>query len=306
MHTKSEMNEDYIKTVNKILSYIDENLDADFSLETIAKITFYSPFHLHRIFKAITNETLNAYIIRKRIERAAIQLIHKRMMTIAEIALNNGFNSNASFTRSFHKLYGKSPTDFRKTYSDKNSKISKIDSKKGKVNFITEEYICNINNHKNWIKMNAKIEIKEMPKIELAYITQIGVKDLENTFERLIKWARPKGLLKSNEPNVVRIFHDSFKFTDEEKVRMSIGVILKNRISTDGEVGLTIIEGGKYVVGHFEIEHKDFEKSWNSLFIWMNEHGYKKSDKHPYEMYYNNFNNHPEKKSIVDFCIPIE
>ncbi|MEO6303401.1 MAG: helix-turn-helix domain-containing protein [Bacteroidia bacterium] len=300
------MNEDYIKTVNKIVTYIEGNLDADFSLETIAKMTFYSPFHLHRIFKAVSNETLNAYIIRKRIERAAIQLIHKREMTIAQIALHNGFNSNTSFTRSFRKLYGKSPTDFRKTYADKHSKISKTDSKNGKVNFITDEYICNINNHKNWINMNAKIEVKEMPKIELAYITQIGVMGLENAFERLIKWARPKGLLKSNEQNIVRIFHDSFKFTEEEKVRMSIGVILKNKILTDNKVGLTIIEKGTCVVGHFEIEHKDFEISWSSLFIWMNEQGYKKSDKNPYEMYYNDFNDHPEKKSIVDFCIPIE
>lgn len=300
------MNNNYIRTVNKILTYIEENLDANFSLETIAAMTFYSPFHLHRIFKAITNETLNAYITRKRIEKAAIQLIHKKELTIAEIALQNGFNSNASFTRTFGKLYGKSPTDFRKTHSDKHSKISKTDSKNGKVNFITEEYLYNINNHKNWIKMNAKMEVMEMPKMEVAYITQIGVIGLEKAFERLIKWARPKDILENGEPNVVRIFHDSFKFTDEDKVRMSIGVILKNKISTDGEVELTIIEKGKHVVGHFEIEHKDFEMSWRSLFIWMNEQGYKKADKYPYEIYHNNFNDHPEKKSIVDFCIPIE
>lgn len=300
------MKEDYIKRINNVLNYIEQNLDNELSLESIAPIACYSPFHLHRLFKAITKETLNTYITRKRVERAAMQLIHHKEMTIAEIAAQNGFNSNSSFTRSFSKLYGKSPTNFRHSKTNKISKIGKADSKNGKTNFISEEYVCNINNHKNWIKMNAKIEIKEMPKLELAYITQIGVAGLESAFERLIKWARPKGLLQSNNANVVRVFHDSFKITDEDKVRMSIGVSLFQKVATDGEIGLMTLESGKYIVGYFEIEPKDFEISWNALFLWMSEQGYRKANRLPYEIYYNNYSEHPEKKCMVDLCIPIE
>jgi AraC family transcriptional regulator len=38
----------------------------------------------------------------------------------------------------------------------------------------------------------------------------------------------------------------------------------------------------------------------------MNENGYEKADREPFEIYYNNFKEHPERKAIVDFCIPIE
>jgi AraC family transcriptional regulator len=38
----------------------------------------------------------------------------------------------------------------------------------------------------------------------------------------------------------------------------------------------------------------------------MNEKGYKKVDQNPFEIMHNDFNEHPEKKCIVDFCIPIE
>lgn len=300
------MNEDYIKRINKVLVYIEDNLQEDLSLKTISEIAFYSPFHLHRLFKAITNETLNAYITRKRIERSAMQLIHKKELTISEIAIQSGFSGNSSFTKTFKKLYGQSPTDFRNTHSNNFSKIGKTDSKNGKVNFITEEYLCNITNLKNWIKMNAKIEIKEMPEMKLAYITQIGVNGLDDAFEKIIRWARSKGLLAGDAANVVRIFHDSFKITDEDKVRMSIGVTVNNTIQPEGEIGLTTIEKGKNIVGHFEIEPKDFERSWDGLFIWMNEKGYKKSDRFPFEIYHNNYKEHPEKKCIVDLCIPIE
>jgi len=300
------MKEDYIKRINNIFLFIDENLDQELNLETIANIGFYSPFHLHRIFKAITNETINEYITRKRIEKTALILLHKRDITISELSLQYGFNSNSSFTRTFKKFYGISPTEFRKSNPNKFSKIGKVQSKNGQESEILEEYICNINNHKNWIKMKAKIEIKEMPKLDLAFITQIGHNGMENAYDKLIKWAIPKGLLENENLKVVTIYHDSFKITEPDKVRMSACISLKEKVKVTGEIGLTTIEKGKFIVGHFEIRINEFEKSWNSLFIWMNENGYKKADRNPYEIYYNNFNEHPEKISIVDFCIPIE
>ena len=298
------MNEDYIKRINAILLFIDENLDSKLSLETVANIGFYSPFHFHRIFKAITNEPLNSYITRKRIEKTASILLHQKNVSITELSLQFGFNSNSSFTRTFKKFYGMSPSEFRKS-KPKYSKIRQVDSKNGQEKSNFEEYICNINNLINWIKMNAKIEIKEMPKLELAFITQIGHHGLENAYAKLIQWAAPKGLL-TKDSKMATIYHDSYKITEPEKVRMSACLILNEKTDVSGEIGLTTIEKGKFIVGHFEIGLDEFEKSWTGLFIWMNENGYKKADRNPFEIYHNNFNEHPEKKAIVDFYIPIE
>lgn len=300
------MHQEYINRINKVLIYIDENLETDLSLETVSNIAFYSPFHFHRLFKAITSEPLNTYIIRKRIERSAMMLIHNNEYNIAEIAIKFGFKNDSTFSRTFKKIYRQSPTEFRKANLGNLSKIGKEDSKIGKVNFITEEYICNINNLKHWIKMNAKIEILEMPKMNLAYVTQIGKTGIEDAFLRILKWATPKGILAKSETHVCRVFHDSFKVTEADKVRMSIGILSIHNLEVDNNVGLTTIENGKQIVGHFVIDQKEFEKSWDSLFIWMNENGYKKADRFPFEIYHNNYNEHPEKKCIVDLCIPIE
>ncbi|MES2573983.1 MAG: GyrI-like domain-containing protein [Bacteroidota bacterium] len=298
------MNEDYIKRINAILLFIDENLDSELSLEKVASIGFYSPFHFHRIFKSITNETLNSYITRKRIEKAASILLHQKSVSITELSLQYGFNSNSSFTRTFRKFYGISPSDFRKS-TNKYSKIGQPESKNGQVKGLSDEYICNITNLINWIKMNAKIEIKEMPKLDLAFITHIGHQDLGNTYSKLMKWAMPKGLL-NEDSKMLTMYHDSFKITDPNKVRMSACLILNEKTEISGEIGLTAIEKGKCIVAHFEIGIHEFEKSWTGLFIWMNENGFKKADRNPFEIYHNNFNEHPEKIAIVDFCIPIE
>ena len=110
----------------------------------------------------------------------------------------------------------------------------------------------------------------------------------------------------NEQTKMVTIYHDSFKVTEANKVRMSACIQLNEPVETEGEIGLTSIEEGKFIVGSFEIGLNEFEKSWTGLFIWMNENGYKKGEGNPFEIYHNNFNEHPQKKAIVDFCIPIE
>jgi len=299
------MKDRYIKRINEILTYIDDNLNQDLSLGKLSVLAHCSPFHLHRLFKAYTNETFNQYITRKRIEKTASVLVHKTDSTIGEIAMDHGFNSNSSFTRTFKKTYGVSPSEFRKSSPGRYSKIGKIENKNGQIRPSFEDYICNLGNHKNWIEMNAKIEIRETPRLELAYLTQIGVDGLHHAFEKLLKWAKPKGLLENPDFKMARVYHDSFKITLPEKVRMSACVLLDGPIETSGEIGLMVLEKGKCIVGHFEIEPMDFERSWTALFVWMNENGFKKAEANPFEIFHNDFREHPQNKAVVDFHIPV-
>jgi AraC family transcriptional regulator len=123
---------DYQNRINRVFQYIDENLDADLSLNTISEIAFFSPYHFHRVFKSITQETLNEYVTRRRTEKSALNLIHKDV-GITEISIQCGFNDNSSFTRTFKKYYGVSPTEFRKQNPNKFSKIRQLESKNGQA-----------------------------------------------------------------------------------------------------------------------------------------------------------------------------
>jgi len=152
--------------------------------------------------------------------------------------------------------------------------------------------------------MNAKIEVTEIHQMKLAYISSIGTQNLEDAYKRLLQWATPKGLMNKHT-KMVTLYHDSFKVTAPSKVRMSACIKLDTLIEAEQEVGITSIQAGKFIVGSFEIALDEFEKSWTSLFLWMNENGYKKADRETFEIYHNNFNDHPEKKALVDFCIPI-
>jgi len=96
----------YQQRINAVIGYVRENLDADLSLETLARVAGFSPFHFHRVFKAITDETINALIVRLRLERAAALLRATPHLSITDAAFASGFNAVATFSRAVKKQYG--------------------------------------------------------------------------------------------------------------------------------------------------------------------------------------------------------
>ena len=297
--------EDQIQRMYKVFDFIDTHLDENLSLEVIASVASFSPFYFHRIFRFIIGESLHQYISRRRLEKAALDLLHKNS-SATQLAYTYGFSDISSFSKAFKKHFLCSPTTFKKQNPHRHHKINQVESKNGQVYPTLENYICRLKNLKNWITMNAKIEVKELPSLNVAYTTCIGAQHLGTTFNRLIEWAGPKGLMNP-DAKLMTVYYDSFKVTPADKVRMSACIVLDHPIVIDNDsIGEMIIEGGKYIVGSFVIGVEEFEKSWTGLFLWMNENGYTKADKEPFEMYHNNFNEHPERKAIVDFYIPVK
>jgi len=305
MNTESVRKENVARINNAIL-YIETHLSEKLILSDIAKEAYFSPFHFHRIFSLVVGETVNNFIARLRIEKAANFLIHQKEISITEVSEIIGFTSLSSFSRAFKKFYGISPAEFKELSPEKYSKICKTESKNGQVVVSFEQYICNVNNALNWIKMNGKTTIQNVEELQLAYISHKGeMEKIGEVFNRLIQWATPKGLMNQENLRLLTMYHDSPKITSPENIRSSIAIVLNTETTVEGEVRLKTIQPGKCIVSRFEITPNEFQQAWESNFVWMSENGYKKGDKDPFEIYYNNAAEHPENKFIVDMCIPV-
>lgn len=293
----------HLNQLYKVIDYIDQKIEEDLNLDKVANVGQYSVFHFHRLFKAYTSETLHEYITRKRIEKIASVLIRDRSQKIAELSVSFGFSSNATLTKTFKKIYNISPSEFRRLSSSQYDKI--IKSKNGQKFEKIEQYICHVNHLKNWLVMHANVTVKEISPFKIVYTNHIGVNGLENAFQKIIDWALKKKLVNENEVTVVRIYHDSFKITSPDKVRMEIGIPVKEAVTNETGMQYKEIQPKKCITGHFEIDLSEFEKAWSSMFIWMNEHGYKPAEEKPFEIIRNNYQEHPQKKCIVDLYIPV-
>ena len=103
----------YKKNVNKILLYIEANLDKKITLEMIANELNLSEIHISRMFKTETGFNLINYINEHKMERA-LELMANKRVKIKEIALNVGFDNQLYFNKVFKKIYKVSPSIYRK------------------------------------------------------------------------------------------------------------------------------------------------------------------------------------------------
>jgi AraC-like DNA-binding protein len=79
---------------------------------TLARAAHVSPAHFTREFRRAFGETPHRYLLTRRLERAAA-LLRNTDRSVADICLSVGLTSVGSFTTSFGKLYGMSPTAYR-------------------------------------------------------------------------------------------------------------------------------------------------------------------------------------------------
>lgn len=100
MSLREETVKDHNERLNRVLIYIQENIGTRLSLETLADIACFSPFHFHRIFAAYVGETLNAYCCRLRLENAAMKLIYTKEL-ITSIAMSAGYETSVAFAKAF-------------------------------------------------------------------------------------------------------------------------------------------------------------------------------------------------------------
>lgn len=103
---------DYLDRVNRAIDHITRHLSAPLRLDDVAGVACFSPHHFHRIFRAITGETLHGFVTRVRLERALYLMSHGGRRSLTDIALECGLGSSSDFSRSFRQHFGISPRSF--------------------------------------------------------------------------------------------------------------------------------------------------------------------------------------------------
>jgi len=104
----------YFESIDRVTDYIEDHLDQQISLQQIALVSGWSLWHFHRLFHAVTGETIGEYVRLRRLHKAARMLTETRR-PIIDIALDGQFESQEAFTRAFKHLYGVPPGKFRRT-----------------------------------------------------------------------------------------------------------------------------------------------------------------------------------------------
>jgi AraC family transcriptional regulator len=94
------------------IAYIHDHLEQDISLNAIATYLEMSQYHFCRWFKQIIGIPPYEYVIQQRVERAK-RLLKGKRLSLVDIALQCGFNSQSHLIRHFKKHVGLTPKQYR-------------------------------------------------------------------------------------------------------------------------------------------------------------------------------------------------
>ena len=184
---KIQADSEYAQRINRVIDYLRGNLDRQVKLEELAKVACFSEFHFHRIFGAVSGETLNNFTNRLRLEKAA-RLLRYSEQSLTDIALACGFSSSATFSRAFRSGYDTSPSQFRKSGEIKNSKICK-------ELFPQDAYGLPMSADEK--KAAFPVSLIDVPERQVAYIRVTNAFDMDKVLaalKTLIEWATSRDL----------------------------------------------------------------------------------------------------------------
>ena len=103
------------KRLDRVLQYIEANLEDDISVEQLAEAACFSLYHFVRAFHLATGRPPHAYVSERRLDRAKHLLAYSDN-SLVDISLTCRFSGQANFTRAFTRAVGTSPGRYRQAH----------------------------------------------------------------------------------------------------------------------------------------------------------------------------------------------
>ncbi|MEJ2395504.1 MAG: AraC family transcriptional regulator [Candidatus Thiodiazotropha sp.] len=274
---KASTAESYRQRVIRVVEYIYDHLDADLTINRLAEVAYMSPYHFHRIYRELAQETLNASIRRLRLHRAAGELI-RSTKPIQRIAREATYGSPEAFSRAFSQQFGEPPAGYRSARRERD------DRNDGPFVAMLPP------DNKEYSDMYT-VEILETDPVRLiGYPHQGDYMEIGRAFEKLAIYAASHQLLNETTRSF-GLYYDDPKSVDMKQLNAFASISLSEeiRLPTDNDsLQEKEIPGGTCASLVFKGPYAELEKPYDWFFgQWLPQSGYEAVDFPPFEEYLN-------------------
>ena len=296
----NKTNEVYRNRINSVIDYVNNNIHNSLSLEELSGVAYFSPFHFHRIFVAVTGETVNNFINRTRNEKAA-RLLKFSGQSIAAIATACGFSSSSTLSRQFKQYFGISPSAYRNGDTIKNSKI-------GKEWYDGSQYHCSMSEEE--LVQAFPVSIRQFPERRIAYIRVVDAFReglVLSAFAALIAWAKKMKLFDGE--TIFGMSKDDPDITPKEKYRYEACITIPKQmiVEPDGIIQTTTLPKCKYAVTAVCGDFNKVVAGINYLFDnWLINSAYECETQHGLEIFLDKENICNWDQFNLELCIPVK
>lgn len=202
------------------MDHVREHPAETHTVESLAAVAHSSPFHFHRIFRAVAGETVGSFVQRARLERAAYLMKAKPSRSLTSIALDTGFASSQEFSRTFRRNYGIAPSRWNRR--------SRLAAPGGR------------GEHRSSPPVEVEARLVDRDRVRLAY-TRIrpafSVPELVAGFERLLQSLDDRGV-PWEKAQVVGMSWDNYETTPMDKLHYDLCVEVPDTVEAVGPFGI--------------------------------------------------------------------
>ncbi len=285
----------HYERINQIRLYIRQHIDETLSRDDLAQLAGYSVVHFHRIFTAHVGESLNSYVRRLRMERAARQLL-KVDQPITLIALDSGYETPASFGKAFKQTFGVAPSEFREL----NPMMA--------GHLIYRHFFYN-----RKAQIMQPLEIRTLPDMQVLYAraTELMTSPAFQTANQEA-FGQLMGYLGSTNAwdkvrHIVAIYPDPVEVGEE--ARFDAGAVFAEGQEPAAPAGLAYqtLNGGRWAVFRHVGPYDTLWQTWQgSLRDWLPTSGEEMRDAIPFEDYVDDASQVAPEELRTDIYVPIK
>ncbi|HLD65723.1 MAG TPA: AraC family transcriptional regulator [Pseudomonas sp.] len=319
--TGDEHRHAYIARINRVLDHIDSHLADTLDLNALSAVAHFSPWHFHRVFQAMTGETLADCVRRRRLEAAGQRLLQSPPLPALRVALDVGFASAEVFTRAFKAHFGVTPTAWRRGgwrtwVEQQHGELRKINQGLHKANQAAAAVFRD--NPRHWPSgpvanqrgLSMHVDIQTLPPQRLAYLRYIGPYGnpaITQTWGRFAAWCAGQGLMEPRR-TMYGLSLDNPAITPPDKCRYDCCIAVDQAFQPQGEIGVQTHPGGLYACAHFTGTADDIHDAWMRLYgNWLADSPWQADDKPSLEIYPPDFVMDPVSGTFSCLlCVPVK
>lgn len=310
----------YIARINRVVDHIDTHLSSPLDLDTLAAVAHFSAFHFHRIFRAMTGETLADWVRRRRLEVAAGRLVTSPGLAASAIAFDVGFASPEVFTRAFRAHFGVTPGAWRRgahrewarEHQQQLSKIHQAISNEHQElarSFRHDPDLWPAGRVQPTGGNPMEVVIRNLPEQRVAYMRSVGPyggTGIPRTWQRFAAWCAEQGFMNPRRV-MYGISQDNPEVTAPDKCRYDACIEVDASFQPQGEVGVEMVPGGRYACAKFAGTPSEIHTAWGELCQWLPDSGYQADDRLAIEVYGTDFVMDEKTGAFTcELCMPVK
>jgi AraC family transcriptional regulator len=297
---KTTTEQDYKERILRVLVHIQNHLDDAVSLDDLASIANFSPFHFHRVFRGMVGEGVMEHCRRLRLERAAARL-RQGDGPVTMLAFEAGYETLDAFIRAFRSRFSVTPTEFRV------SNAYRIPGAPSGIGYHPQTVLQDFQPVMDG-GYEMEVSVKNVPLMRVVFVRVIGPysSTAGQAWGKLCSWAGRKGLMRG-KPTFVGVSHDDPEITPPDKVRYDACLVVQHDVAPEGDFGLQELGGGDYAVAVHKGPYERLSESYAFLCgQWVPQSGYRLRSVPPFEIYLNDPNSAKPEDLLTELYLPIE